>query len=170
MKLRREIEPQLERAEKLYPEILKLVMNYATFCDEHGDEENREYKRLENKLHALTGKDISKFNLWEWWEEEGAEVLAFRIALLDPKKFDDMTEDEVFEIVNRILTFEEPDEANSSFEEQFKYHLDDFYHELLSINVETYDYQLFTRQKDKDGNYFEYSAVQIVEKLFQKET
>jgi hypothetical protein len=169
MKLRKEIELQLEQAEKLYPEVLKLIMDYTTFCDEHGDEENREYKRLENKLHALTGKDISKFNLWEWWEEEGAEVLAFRIALPDPNKLGSLAKDEVSEIVKRILTFEEPDQTNSSFEELWKYHLDDYYHELLAINLETYDRQFFMRQKDSRGAYVEYSLAQIVEKLYPEE-
>jgi hypothetical protein len=168
MRLRKELEPQLEQAKKLYPEVLKLVMDYAAFCDEHGDEEKREYTRLDKQLQVLTGKDISKFDLWEWWEEEGAEVLAFRIALPDPNELGNLTKDEVLEIVKRIVIFEKSYETDGSFGEQFKYHLEDYYHELLAINLETYDRQFFMRQKDSSGSYAEYSVAQIVEKIYQK--
>ncbi|SUJ03957.1 Uncharacterised protein [Sphingobacterium spiritivorum] len=39
MELRKEIEPRLDIAEKLYPEVLKLILDYTDYCDEHGDEE-----------------------------------------------------------------------------------------------------------------------------------
>jgi len=40
MELRKEIEPQMDIAEKLYPGILKLILAYTGFCDEYGDETN----------------------------------------------------------------------------------------------------------------------------------
>ncbi|MEO6818569.1 MAG: hypothetical protein ABI266_07285 [Ginsengibacter sp.] len=85
--------------------ILKAIREYATFCDEHGDEENLGYKLLENNLHQLTGKDMSAYNLWKWWEEEGAEVLAFRIALPKPKKVNSIKREEVHEIAERLKNF-----------------------------------------------------------------
>lgn len=39
MELRSEIEPQLDIAEKHYPEILRLILAYTGFCDENGDED-----------------------------------------------------------------------------------------------------------------------------------
>jgi len=68
MELRQEIEPDFETAEKIYPEVLKLILTYTDYSDENGDDDNAEYQRLENTLHKMTGKDMSQFNLWEWWE------------------------------------------------------------------------------------------------------
>ncbi|GHU21049.1 hypothetical protein FACS189475_10250 [Betaproteobacteria bacterium] len=57
--MRKELEPDWETAEKLYPEIVELIEKYTGYCDENGDEDNVEYKKLENKLHEITGKDMS---------------------------------------------------------------------------------------------------------------
>ena len=84
MQLRNVLNPDLNTAEQRYPEVLEAILAYTDFCDEQGDGELSEYKKLEGKLHVLTGKDISRFNLGEWWEEEGAESLAFKISLPDP--------------------------------------------------------------------------------------
>ncbi len=165
--LRKEIEPQLEIAESRYQGILDSILAYTDYCDEHGDEEGVEYQKLEEKLHQLTGKDMSEFNLWEWWEEEGAEVLSFRIALPDPVKVDEITKEELTEIVRRIKTFDENADKNS-FKGQFHYHLHDYYYDFLELNFESYEEDLFHRHKDKNGNYFEYSVDEIVEKLLQE--
>lgn len=63
MELRKEIEPDFETAEKLYPKVLKLILSYTDYCDENGDEDNSEYEKLEKKLHEMTRKDMSQFNL-----------------------------------------------------------------------------------------------------------
>ena len=166
MELRKEIEPDFETAEKIYPEVLKLILAYTDYCDENGDEDYTEYRNLENKLHEMTGKDMSQFNLWEWWEEEGAEVLAFRISLPDAKIVDNITLDELTEIVRRQKTFVEQDENDGSLKGQFHYHIDDYFIDFLELNFKTFDHKLFQSQKDKQGNYFEYSQNEIVEKLW----
>ena len=165
--LRKEIEPQLEIAESRYQEILDSIMAYTDYCDEEGDEDDAAYKKLEEKLHLQTGKDMSQFNLWEWWEEEGAEVLAFKIALPNPIKVEGITKEELSEIVRRTKTFDE--NANEdSFEGQFKYHLHDYYYDFLELNFKSYEQDLFHSHKDKNGNYFEYSVDEIVKKLLDK--
>ncbi|WP_316807395.1 hypothetical protein [Pedobacter agri] len=170
MKLRKEIEPDFETAEKNYPEVLKLILAYTDFIDENGDEDSIEYKKLENTLHEMTGKDMSQFNLWEWWEEEGAEVLAFRIALPDAQKVSNITKDELAEIVHRLQTFEYPEKDfdELSFQEQFSPYLDiRYYHPFLELNFKTYDYsKIFGQQKDKDKRQFWWSQEEIVEKLW----
>lgn len=166
MELRKEIEPDFETVEKLYPEVLKLILAYTDYCDENGDEDNSEYKKLENKLHAMTGKDISKFNLWEWWEEEGAEVLAFRISLPDPITTENITKEELKEIVRRKKTFIAQDENDATLKGQFQYHIDDYFIDFLELNFKTFDHKLFQSHKDNYGNYFEYSIDEIVEKLW----
>ena len=104
MRLRKEIEPDFETVEKRYPIALKAIMSYTAYCDENGDEDLVEYNKLADYLHQLTGKDMSQFNLWEWWEEEGAEVLAFKIVLPEPQCVHNITMDEVHEVVKRLKT------------------------------------------------------------------
>lgn len=166
MELRKEIEPDIETAEKLYPEVLKLILAYTDYCDENGDEDNSEYQKLENKLHGITGEDISRFNLWEWWEAEGAENLSFDISLPDPKIVDNILKTELIEIVKRKLTFVMHNDNDDSFRGQFHYRFGDFYIDFLEKNFKTYNPKLFQRNKDKNGNYFEYSEDEIVEKLW----
>lgn len=157
MKLRSGIEPRFEIAEKLYPEILNQILQYTTLREQEDDEDNTAYRALANKLHTLTGKDLSSYNLWEYWEEEGAEVLAFRIALPDPPKTDDISEDEVLEIFRRIGHFEasSKDWDERTFAEKFSLYLDGYYHKLLKLNFVGYDYQkLFGPQKGKEKKQF----------------
>ena len=165
--LRKEIEPQLEIAESRYQKILDLILAYTDYCDENGDEDNSEYEKLENRLHEMTGKEMSQFNLWEWWEEEGAEVLSFRIALPNPIKVNDVTKEELTEIVKRAKTFD-LNENEESFKGQFRYYLNDYYRDFLELNFKSFKHNFFHRQKDKSGNYFEYSVSEIVEKLWDK--
>lgn len=169
MKLRRSLEPDMKTAETYYPEILAAILKYTGFCDEHGDEDLTEYKKLENQLHLLTGKDISKFNLSEWWEEEGAAPLAFKISLPDPLIVEGISREELTEIVSRLKSLDEPNEEDQSFYEQFRYYLDSFYHALLAANFSRYDRKLFQRNKDKSGNFFEYSIDEIVEKMWEQQ-
>lgn len=166
MKLRPKIEPQFDIAEKLYPQILKLILDYTAFCDEYGDEENIEYKKLEEKLHFLTGKDMKQFNLWEWWEEDGAENLAFNISLPEPENVNDITKNELFEIIDRIKAFELSDQDVSDFESMFYANTiygNGYFTKFLKKNFKNYKYNLLQRNKDKNGNYFEYQIHEIVD-------
>ncbi|MDN3693078.1 hypothetical protein QWZ06_12675 [Chryseobacterium tructae] len=170
MKLRSEIEPDFETAEKRYPEVLKLVLDYADWCEEHGDENNSEYKKLENKLQAMTGKEMSQFNLWEWWEGDGAEHLSFDIGLPDPQIVEDITKDELTEIVRRMNTFEISDPDDQSFKGMFYNYIcfgSDYYPDFLKLNFKDYHIKFFQAHKDKDGNYFEYSQEEIVDILWK---
>ena len=167
--LRKEIEPQFEIAEQRYPEVLKLILDYTDYCDENGDEDNIEYQKLEEKLHKLTGKDMSQFDLWEWWEADGAENLAFDISLPEPQMVEDITKDELSEIVRRLKTYEKPNENDEDFKLLFYYRPifgNGFFEDFLSRNFRTYKVELFMSHKDKSGNYFEYGADDIVEKIW----
>ncbi|WJS93136.1 hypothetical protein NYQ10_13660 [Flavobacterium johnsoniae] len=169
MILRKQIEPQFDIAEKHYPEVLKLILDYTAFCDENGDEEFFEYKKLEEKLHVLTEKDIVKFNLIEWWEEDGVENLAFDISLPEPEKVDNLTREELYEIVQRIKTFDEINYDNVDFISTFYINVisaNGYFIKFLEKNFKQYNYKLFQRNKDKKGNYFEYSIEEIVQILW----
>ena len=82
--MRAQIEPDFESARKKYDEILEQILAYTDYCDEFGDEDGEEYRKVEQRLAKISGKDMSKFSLHEWWEAEGAENLAFDIALPEP--------------------------------------------------------------------------------------
>ncbi|SDI94441.1 hypothetical protein [Chryseobacterium jejuense] len=170
MKLRNEIEPDFETAEKRYPEVLKLILDYTEWCDEHGDEDSSEYKKLEDKLHTMTGKEMSRFNLWEWWEGEGAEYLSFNISLPDPQRIEGITKDELAEIVRRMSTFEIPDPNDQSFKGMFYNYIcsgSDYFLDFLKMNFKGYHIKLFQSYKDKDGNYYEYSQEEITDTLWK---
>ena len=169
MTLREEIEPSFDVAEQRYPEVLRLILEYSDYCDEHGDEDSKEYQRLENKLYEMTGKEMSQFNLWEWWEGNGAEYLSFDISLPDPKVVKDITKDELAEIVKRMSTFEAPDLNDKSFKGMFYSYIcfgSDYFPQFLKLNFKSYDIKLFQAHQDKNGNYYEYSPEEITEALW----
>ena len=167
MRLRKEIEPDFETIEKRYPIALKAIMSYTAYCDENGDEDLVEYNKLADYLHQLTGKDMSQFNLWEWWEEEGAEVLAFRIVLPEPQCVHNISMDELYEVVKRLKTDIYTPSEDGSLKELFKYHLDEYYKLFLERNFNTYDPKLFERNINDKGEYFEYTEAQIVQMLWR---
>lgn len=164
--LRKEIRPDLKTAERLYPEVLQLILAYTDYCDQNGDEYQAEYKKLENRLHQMTAKDMSHFNLWEWWEEEGAEVLAFKISLPEAHKTENTTKEELAEIIKHQKTFIKKVENESNFNSVFHYQIEEYYFDFLKLNFKTFDPKLFQNNKDKNGNYFEYSQEEIIEKLW----
>ena len=153
--------------EKRYPIALKAIMSYTAYCDENGDEDLVEYNKLADYLHQLTGKDMSQFNLWEWWEEEGAEVLAFRIVLPEPQCVHNISMDELYEVVKRLKTDIYTPSEDGSLKEIFKYHLDEYYKLFLERNFNTYDPKLFERNINDKGEYFEYTEAQIVQMLWR---
>lgn len=162
--LRTEIEPQIEIAEKHYSEILTIINNYEKYVDENGDDNDIEYKKIQNILHKITGKDMSQYSLYETSEAEGSEVLSFRIGLPDPIKIDDLTRNEVCEIVRRIKTpfFEDENyDQDGSFKSIFSPYLDDYYHTFLKCNLKKYKFTYFLRQKDGS----ELSISEIVDKI-----
>lgn len=167
MRLRKEIEPDFETIEKRYPIALKAIMSYTAYCDENGDEDLVEYNKLADYLHQLTGKDMSQFNLWEWWEEEGAEVLAFKIVLPEPQCVHNITMDELYEVVKRLKTDIYTPSEDGSLKGLFKYHLDGYYKLFLERNFNTYDPKLFERNINDKGEYFEYTEAEIVQMLWR---
>jgi hypothetical protein len=167
--MRNELEPDWETAEKLYPTVKAFIEKYTEYCDENGDEELAEYKKLENRLFELTKKDISRFNLWEWWEGEGLEVLSFRISLPEPNIVQDITKEELLEIVRKIIKVDIPNfrgNNEKSFKNAFYCYLDEYYDELLKCNFKKYKPKYFNSQKDDEGGFFEYTAEEVAEMIW----
>jgi hypothetical protein len=157
--MRNELNPDMAVAKKLYPQIKELLEKYTEYVDEYGDEENLEYKKVEEKLHEITGKNMSGYNIWEYWEAEGLEVEAFRISLPDPNIVNDITKNElneIIEIMNKNYFDDngeyEKIEGEDEFTHEFKLYLSDYYHELLKINFKKKYDQYFFGQKGKGLN------------------
>lgn len=164
--LRSRLEPDMPTAEERFPSVLLSLEEYAKEVDTSGDEDGKKYQVLEKYLHGLTNKDMSKFNLYEWWEEEGAEVLAFRISLPDPVIVSDISVNEVSEIVRRIKEYDFSNAQIGTFAADFQMFLDNYYHDFLKLNFpKTYKVELFQRNRAKDGSYFEYQIDEIISAL-----
>lgn len=170
--MRAQIKPDFETAREIYDEILKQILAYTAYCDDNGDEDGAKYRELEAALHKITGKDMSKFDLWEWWEADGAENLAFDIALPEPQLVPDITKDELREIAERMSTFE-PRETGDAFLDAFYYRPNfaadgGYFTEFLKLNFkDTYDPLLFERC-ERSGEIAELSADEITQILWGK--
>ncbi len=163
------LHPDWDIARSRYPIVLQAVLNYARHVDEVGDETLDEYRALEQRLHVLTGKEMSAFNLHEWWEEEGAEVLAFRIALPDPPRLEQpLPRDAIADVVNRRMSvFDRPSGRQADdFVEAFTVYLDSWHLQLLALNAPHFEHNWFNRQRNRDGQWFEYSNEELTDLLW----
>jgi len=170
IRLRKEIEPQLERAEEIYPVILKSLLAYTEYVHENGDEDDVEYQKVVQYLTELTGKNIaeSDYAIREYWEADGEHRESFKIALSEPIVVDNVTKDELLEIITRIKTIELPDYLKTDFidENGFEWEICSYYHQFLKLNFKKYKYGFFNRKKDKNGNWNESSIEEIVEYIW----
>ena len=114
---------------------------------------------------------MSKFSLHEWWEAEGAENLAFDIALPEPKVVADITKDELRQIVERMLA--PVPKFDDDFLEAFYVRVTfackgAYFAEFLKLNfADTFRFELFER-REIEGVMRELSANEIVEILWGK--
>lgn len=169
MELRKELEPNIKIVSELYPLVKKKILDFTDFWDNNPDDAILKHKEVEDELKILTGKDMSNFDLWEYWEADGIENLAFRISLPNPIKVSDFKKSELKEVLTRIKTFEEPTEyENDEILMLLWANKSDFYTELIKVNFSKYDLKFFIRNKDKKGNYFEYSVDKIIENLWDE--
>lgn len=161
----RPLQPDLETAEARHDAVLHELHAYARFVDEHGDGDGdgSAYESLSARVRLLTGKDTSSFNLAEWWEGEGAEVLAFRLSLPDPPTVA-LGSDDIRAVVHWLKTPRLP--RSGSFAEEFEIYLDDYYYDLLRTNCSRYDHRvLFGSRRSPDGTRTEMTVEEAVEWL-----
>ena len=165
--LRAILQPDLDTAARHYPQVLQWLHDYTAWCDQHGDDELAAHARLAGEVQRLTGKDLARYNVFEWWEEEGIEVLAFRIALPDPPAVVEpaLQGDELRAIVDAVLAPESTRLRFPPLPQAFIWHLDTYWHALLAAHCPGYDPRLFHRQRDAGGRWFEYPAQEICARL-----
>ena len=167
--MREEIKPNINVVRELYPIVKKKILEFTDFWDNNPNEAENRHKEVEKELQELTGKDMSKYDLWEYWEADGVENLAFRISLPEPIRILDFKKEELKTILTKIKTFEEPTEYENDEILMLNWANEgDFYRNLLKKNFENYNHKYFNSQKDKNGNYFEYSIDEVVEILWNR--
>ena len=133
---------------------------YVRFVDEHGDEDGSVYESMSARIRQLTGKDTGSVNLAEWWEAEGAEVLAFRLSLPAPPTIP-LGSDDIRAVVHWLKSPRLP--RSGSFAEEFEIYLDDYYYELLRRNCSRYDHRgLFGSRRSADGTRTEMTVEEAV--------
>lgn len=172
MKLRAEIEPKIDKAEIIFPRVLKSLTDYTKYVDENGDEENIEYEKTVTYLSELTNKNIAEYDyaIWEYWEADGEHRESFKIALSEPKVVCEITIEELTEIVKRIILIEIPEYLKTDFIKNngFEWEICDYYHQFLKLNFKKYKYGIFNRQKDDNGKWYEPTVEDIVKKLWNE--
>lgn len=170
MKLRDEIEPNVLFAEKIYPKVLASLLNYTSYVEANGDEDNAEYQRVIDYLSGLTGKDIvnRNYSIWEYWEADGEHRESFKIALPDPIKVTNITLEELTEIITRIVQLTIPDYLDTPFVQQngFMWEIIQYYQSFLELNFKKYKASLFNRQKNAKGEWYEPGVDDIVNRLW----
>lgn len=166
--LRKELCPDLDTVRKLYPIVKKKIENFTKYWDEYPEKAEERHKEVEADIQQLSHKDMSQFNLWEYWEEDGIEHLTYRIVLPKAKKVQNITKDELHQIVSKIMVFSPPTEEEENDEIKMLSFANsrDFYIELLHLNCKNYARKYFEGHRDAQGNYFEYSVEEIVEQLY----
>lgn len=102
--LRKELRPDFQTAERLYRLVIQRLEAYEHFVDAQSQDTpeavfQAEYTPMEHELSQLSDKDLSQTMLWEWWEENGIEVLAFDIAMPAPQKHPHLTKEDLYAFV-----------------------------------------------------------------------
>ena len=167
------LRPDWATAQKHYPLILKRLQDYEAFWDAQPDDTpeavfDAEYQAMQSYLSELTGKDLSQTWLWEWWEGNGIEVLAFDLAMPKAQKHDNLTQEDLQAFVTIIHNNEFA--CENEFQEQFMpymFYAHNYFRQFLELNFKRHKPEFFNSQKDKDGKWHEPSIEEIVAKIWR---
>jgi hypothetical protein len=170
--MRKELEPDIDFAKKIFPEVKELIEKSGKVMS------NYAYNKLEKKLHELSGKDISKYDIEKAWDTYDPHEdlmsnivnnLSVRICLPDPKVVPDITKEEVIEIIKR-LRFNIFGKLSNNDLGDLKYrvegHLHGYFHKLLEINLPNYKREYFNEEKVNGEFVYLYSVEELAEKIF----
>lgn len=171
MKLREEIEPKIIQAEDIYLQVLSLIHEYDDACDNEDDDKCEEVAR---QLSELTGKEITKDDLFEHWEGCFDEELAFHFSLAEaPILSTPLSKEELFEIIERMKipeheTYPEIGENAPYPNEDLWYSLNDYYFSLLKKNLKLpkkYNLAGLFQSHLIEGKYVEFTSEEVLEKI-----
>ncbi|MDH6307536.1 hypothetical protein M2451_000685 [Dysgonomonas sp. PFB1-18] len=163
MKLRDELEPKIEIAENLFSKIMELISLY----DDAYDNSNKEKMQSAiDEMNQLTNKSIVISDLFEYWEGESLEELAFKISLPDPIKVDHISREELLELIRRVQSFEDEGVSDKLMELDVPLSSVLSYSYYIPLLERNFSYSeisgLFDRQFI-NGEYIEYSTEEIAD-------
>jgi hypothetical protein len=165
MILRAELEPQITIAEKLFPKIFELISLYDSGYD---NEDEAKMKLAINQISSLTNKNINVEDLFEYWEGESQGELTFKLSLPYPFKVENISKEELIEIVQRMQSFddngisEKLSDLGVPLSGVLNYH---YYPELIKRNFAYPDPSSLLDKQFVNGKYVEYSTEEIVNRI-----
>ena len=107
MKIRKELEPNIEKSEQLFPILLDLISKFDHAFDAF---DKKKMDEIIHQINLLIDKEIDKEDIYEYWGYTSAEDLAFGLTLTLPKHAFPITEEELSEIKSRIQILLDADE------------------------------------------------------------
>jgi len=136
----------IKNAKEVYPlvlyEIRKFGIKMAKLIDAFSFNGIRDRNLLE-KLHKITGKDISIIDSyivgWEsnpFWYEYDFQNYSINISLPEPKVIKNITQEELYEIWEIVKSENYGYYANDFFERKFYRQFNDYFEKLLEINLQ----------------------------------
>lgn len=175
VQLRDEIEPQYELFEKYYHRVLEIISNFENddSYNMEGINDNATIKLmiLTDSLNQITGKKLSWQDVANKMEIMAPFHMAFNISLPHPSKVDNITRDELTEIVRRILTYKIGRYEGSVLQENYYHYTlgkDDYFMDFLRHNFKTFDEALFEKIETPTEDHFKFDENHIIERLWNK--
>lgn len=107
MKLRDELEPNIKKAEELFPIAMELLMKFDVAFNNF---DVNEMDHIITQINQLTNNQIDKEDVYEYWGYTSAEDLVFSFVLPVPIRVESITKEEISEIKKRIELLSEYDE------------------------------------------------------------
>lgn len=102
-KLRKELEPDIEKAEEILSKVIELITHYDDACD-NGNARKQEL--VIEQISNLTQKNISQQDLSEYWGYISKEDLAYQFAIPNPSK-QNISKFELIELIEKVILSEE---------------------------------------------------------------
>ena len=189
--MREEMKPNLEFAEKIFPNVSVLVKKAMIFLHKKyliEDEpknwtgffsemriyikerlECKTFLGFEREISKITGKNMQHYHNTAFWEFAG-EVNAFILSVPDPKIVQNFTKAELTEIVTKIWKRGFLEKEDSKYYiEKFGYHLIHYYKYLLKINFSNNIYRIIDKYDWCFKRSINMNITDIVEEIWEKE-
>nr|WP_315193856.1 hypothetical protein [uncultured Flavobacterium sp.] len=99
MKLRNELEPNIKKAEELFPLAMELLMKFDVAFNNFDE---NEMDNIIKQINQLTNNQIDKEDIYKYWGYTSAEDLVFSFVLPFPARIESITKEEISEIKQRI--------------------------------------------------------------------
>ena len=195
--MRKELKPNLEFAEGIFPKVNELIKNAFVYLhkeylvliyDPDNSKlttpgkikisklkynitkrlESKTFLNIENELSDITLKDMGYYHNIDFWFLAG-EPQAFILSVPDPVIINDITKDELTEIVTKIWKrgFLEKDDSKYIIGE-YGYHLINYYKKLLEINFGNYSLEIIDKYDWRFSRSISENISDTVEEIFSR--